>query len=78
MNYITKILSNMSIKKRFGLIAILLLIIHLTINARSMDKENPSYYYLSEIPLDRTQFGDDFHEIHQIVLDNYSFYRKKH
>lgn len=67
----------MSMTKRFRLIVILLLITNLTINARSMDKEDPSYY-LSEIPLNRKQFGDDFHEIHQIVLDNYSFYRKKH
>ena len=34
-------------------------------------------YYLSELPLTREQFADDFEEIHRTVAEHYSFYRQK-
>lgn len=35
-------------------------------------------FYLSELPLNASQFEADFEEIHQIVLENYSLYPSKH
>ena len=34
-------------------------------------------YYLSELPLTREQFADDFEEIHRTVAEHYSLYRQK-
>ena len=34
-------------------------------------------YYLSELPLAREQFADDFEEIHRTVVEHYSLYRQK-
>lgn len=43
------------------------------------DKEpEAESFYLSELPLDTSQFEADFEEIHQIVLENYSLYSSKH
>ena len=34
-------------------------------------------YYMSELPLTREQFADDFEEMHRTVVENYSLYRQK-
>lgn len=34
--------------------------------------------YLSELPVNTSEFEEDFEELHQIVIDNYSLYPSKH
>lgn len=34
--------------------------------------------FLSELPVKASQFAEDFEEVHQIVMDNYSLYESKH
>lgn len=36
------------------------------------------YFYLSEIPVNASLFEEDFEELHQIVMENYSLYPSKH
>ena len=44
-------------------------------NDKQIDVEN---FYIAELPLTPSQFEEDFKEIHQIVMENYSLYQAKH
>ena len=44
-------------------------------NDKQIDVEN---FYIAELPLPPSQFEEDFKEIHQIVMENYSLYQAKH
>ena len=44
-------------------------------NDKQIDVEN---FYLAELPLNSSQFEEDFKEIHQTVMENYSLYQAKH
>ena len=44
-------------------------------NDKQIDVEN---FYLAELPLSSSQFEEDFKEIHQTVMENYSLYQAKH
>ena len=43
-------------------------------NDKQIDVEN---FYIAELPLTPSQFEEDFKEIHQIVMENYSLYQAK-
>ena len=43
-------------------------------NDKQIDVEN---FYIAELPLPPSQFEEDFKEIHQIVMENYSLYQAK-
>ena len=44
-------------------------------NDKQIDVEN---FYIAELPLPPSQLEEDFKEIHQIVMENYSLYQAKH
>ena len=44
-------------------------------NGKQINVEN---FYLTELPLSPSQFEEDFKEVHQTVVENYSLYQAKH
>ncbi len=53
------------------------LFIYIRFFTHSTKEVNAKDFYISELPLQPSEFAADFEEVHQIVMENYSLYKNK-